>query len=64
MEPHLPLDLYLEDERDPDEEGDDADEEHQDLVMLQVLVDPVAEAVLQGGDDDLDGGELEDQRQV
>ena len=57
-----PIDGYLENERDSNEEGDDADEQDQDLVMLQVLVDPVPEPVLQGGDDDLNGGELKAQK--
>jgi len=53
------MDGYLEHEWNSDDEGDYTDEQHQELVTLQVLVDPLPEAVLQGGDDHFNGGELE-----
>jgi len=46
--------FYLKYEWNSDKEGDDTDDEDEQLVMLQVFVDPLAEAVFQRSDDNLD----------
>jgi hypothetical protein len=43
--------FYLKNEWNSDKEGDDTDDEDEELVMLQVFVDPLAEAVFQRSDD-------------
>lgn len=58
------VDATLDEVGQPEEEGDNADDQHEQFVVDELLLDPIGETVLDGGDDHLDDGELTRSREM